>query len=205
MTDKLEATLDALFLRASDDETKALAASQQRTNAALHSDIYAYDVLEWRVATHIWFAVGEKGLAAVQMGSIDESDFLAAQSGRLRGILFRDDSLTQGVRQQLREYLEGERRHFDLPIDWRHMSDFQATVLRGALQIPAGEVLSYGELAQKIGRPKAARAVGRALGTNPMPIIIPCHRVLASDGSLTGYIGGTAVKAHLLQLEGYVA
>ena len=201
MTNKLEATLDALHTRAPEDEARALAESRQRVDAALHGDSYAYDMLEWRVATRIWFAVGEKGLAAVQMGGIDEAEFLARQSG----VLFRDDSLTQGVKQQLREYLEGERRHFDLPIDWRHMSDFQATVLRGALQIPAGEVLSYGELAQKIGNPKAARAVGRALGTNPMPIIIPCHRVLASDGSLTGYIGGTAVKAHLLQLEGYVA
>jgi O-6-methylguanine DNA methyltransferase len=139
------------------------------------------------------------------MGGIDEADFRATRSKQLGGALYRDESRTAEVKQQLRAYLDGERRHFDLPIDWRHMTDFQATVLRGALQIPAGEVLSYGELAAQIGKPKAARAVGRALGTNPMPIIIPCHRVLASDGGLTGYIGGTAVKAHLLQLEGYVA
>jgi O-6-methylguanine DNA methyltransferase len=201
----LDNLLDALFARTPEEEAQALADSRQQVSAALARNSFAYDSLDWRIAERIWFAVGEKGLVAVQMGGIGEDEFLASQSGRLKGTLYRDEARTAEVKQQLREYLDGARHAFDLPIDWRHMTDFQATVLRGAQQIPAGQVLSYGELAQKIGRPKAARAVGRALGTNPMPIIIPCHRVLASDGSLTGYIGGTAVKAHLLQLEGYVA
>jgi len=197
--------LDQLFTRTPESEAAALAESRRRVATALAGDTYAYDSLDWRIATRIWFAVGAQGLVAVQMGHVDEAEFLAAQSGRLKGTLYRDDSRTADIKGQLRDYLDGKRHAFDLPIDWRQMTDFQAVVLRGAQKIPAGQVLSYGELAQKIGKPKAARAVGRALGTNPMPIVIPCHRVLASDGSLTGYIGGTEVKAHLLQLEGYVA
>jgi O-6-methylguanine DNA methyltransferase len=197
--------LDKLFTRASEEEAKSLAESRSRVEAALHSEHYAYDFLDWRIATRLWFAVGERGLVAVQMGNLDEAAFLTKQSGRLKGIFYRDDERTAAIKGQLRDYLDGTRHHFDLPIDWGKVPDFQAMVLRGAQQIPAGEVLSYGELARKIGRPTAARAVGRALGTNPMPIIIPCHRVVAADGSLTGYIGGAAVKAHLLQLEGYVA
>jgi methylated-DNA-[protein]-cysteine S-methyltransferase len=106
--------------------------------------------------------------------------------------------------RQVREYLDGKRTKFDLPLDMTTMTDFQRQVLSAALKIPRGKWLTYGEVAKAIGRPQASRAVGQALGHNPVPIVIPCHRVLGSDGSLHGYSGGGGIqtKAWLLQLEG---
>jgi methylated-DNA-[protein]-cysteine S-methyltransferase len=106
--------------------------------------------------------------------------------------------------RQLSEYLEAKRSSFDLQVDLSSLTAFQREVLMAVSEVPPGEVITYQELAQRIGRPKAARAVGQALGRNPVPIVIPCHRVIASDGSLGGYSGarGIATKAALLQLEG---
>ena len=104
----------------------------------------------------------------------------------------------------LREYLEGRRRQFPLLIAWERLSPFQRAVLRATWTIPYGQVRTYGQVAAAIGRPRAARAVGRALATNPMPIVIPCHRVVDRQGRLHGYggPGGVAAKAWLLRLEG---
>ncbi len=104
----------------------------------------------------------------------------------------------------LREYLEGMRRTFPLPIAWEALPPFQRVVLQATFAIPYGQVRTYGEVAGAIGRPKAARAVGRALATNPMPIVVPCHRVVGHDRRLHGYggPGGLTTKAWLLQLEG---
>jgi methylated-DNA-[protein]-cysteine S-methyltransferase len=101
------------------------------------------------------------------------------------------------------QYLQGRRRTFDLPVDLRHLTPFQQRVLHAAQAVPRGQVSTYGQIARRIGRPRAARAVGQALGSNPIPIVIPCHRVLASDGSLHGYSGrgGIKTKAWLLRLE----
>src|SRR5262249_4968613 len=106
--------------------------------------------------------------------------------------------------RQLGEYLAGRRLAFDLPVDLSAATDFQRLVLLAACQIPRGQVLTYSDLARQIGRPKAARAVGQALGSNPVPIVVPCHRVLAADGSLRGYSGGGGIvtKERLLRLEG---
>lgn len=101
---------------------------------------------------------------------------------------------------QLWEYLAGDRRDFDLELDPAG-TDFQRRVWHGLTKIPYGTARSYGELACDIGKPGAARAVGQANGANPIPIIIPCHRVIAADGAIGGYTGGLAVKAHLLALE----
>ena len=104
----------------------------------------------------------------------------------------------------LREYLSGKRRAFPLPIAWASLPPFQRAVLRATFALPYGQMRTYGEIAAAIGRPKAARAVGRALATNPMPIVIPCHRVVGHDGRLHGYggPGGLETKAWLLRLEG---
>ncbi len=103
--------------------------------------------------------------------------------------------------RQLTEYLEGRRRAFDLPLEL-YGSEFQKEVWRAVERVPYGYTASYGEIASLIGRPKASRAVGAANGANPLPIVIPCHRVIGSDGSLTGYGGGVALKRRLLALEG---
>jgi methylated-DNA-[protein]-cysteine S-methyltransferase len=102
------------------------------------------------------------------------------------------------------QYLAGRRQAFDLPVDLSAVTSFQREVLLAACQIPRGQVRTYAEVARQIGRPKAARAVGQALASNPVPIVVPCHRVLAADGSLRGYTGGGGLrtKRRLLTLEG---
>jgi methylated-DNA-[protein]-cysteine S-methyltransferase len=101
---------------------------------------------------------------------------------------------------QLREYFAGERTEFDLPLA-PSGSEFQRSVWNALRRIGHGEVVDYGGLGRRIGRPGAARAVGRANATNPIPIVIPCHRVIGADGSLTGYAGGMEAKRLLLDLE----
>jgi len=102
---------------------------------------------------------------------------------------------------QLGEYFAGERRRFDLPLAPRG-TDFQRQVWRALTEIPYGKTVSYGDLARHIGKPNAPRAVGLANGANPLPIIVPCHRVIGADGSLTGFGGGLPIKRRLLALEG---
>jgi methylated-DNA-[protein]-cysteine S-methyltransferase len=101
---------------------------------------------------------------------------------------------------QLEEYFRGKRKHFSIPLR-TNLSIFQASVLAEVLKIPYGEVISYQDLAIRIGKPGAARAVGSALGKNPIPIFIPCHRVIGSDGRLTGFVGGLDWKRYLIKLE----
>jgi len=101
---------------------------------------------------------------------------------------------------QLREYFAGTRTRFELPLDFRG-TDFQKSVWAELLAIPFGETRSYGEIALKLGRPKASRAVGAANGRNPISIVAPCHRVIGSTGKLTGFAGGLAAKEYLLGLE----
>ncbi len=104
------------------------------------------------------------------------------------------------ARQQLTEYFAGERREFDLPLKLSG-TEFQLSVLHALQQIPYGETTSYSDVAERIGRPKAVRAVGAANGRNPIPIIVPCHRVIGSHGDLTGFGGGLDTKEALLRLE----
>jgi methylated-DNA-[protein]-cysteine S-methyltransferase len=110
--------------------------------------------------------------------------------------------LTDAVRQ-LEEYFAKDRRAFGVALDFpESVSEFQREVYDRLLEIPYGTVVSYGRVARDIGKPDMARGVGQAVGANPIPIIVPCHRVVASDGSLTGFGGGLPVKAALLKLEG---
>lgn len=106
----------------------------------------------------------------------------------------------ENVRQQLEEYFAGKRKDFDLPLKLSG-TEFQVSVLDALQTIPYGETTSYGAIAKQIGRPKAVRAVGAANGRNPIPIIVPCHRVIGSTGHLTGFGGGLDTKAALLRLE----
>ncbi len=108
--------------------------------------------------------------------------------------------LTKLAATQLREYAEGRRTTFDLPLAPKGTS-FQLAVWNALLQIPYGETRTYGDIAAMIGKPKAARAVGMACNRNPLPILIPCHRVVGKDGKLTGYAGGIDLKQQLLHLE----
>lgn len=103
---------------------------------------------------------------------------------------------------QLAEYFAGQRTRFDLPLDLQGGTAFQQAVWAALLGIPAGETVSYGAISQRIGKPAAVRAVGAAVGRNPVSVVVPCHRVLGGDGALTGYAGGLERKTALLRLEG---
>jgi methylated-DNA-[protein]-cysteine S-methyltransferase len=103
---------------------------------------------------------------------------------------------------QLADYFAGRRTTFDMPLDLQGGTPFQQSVWQALLAIPCGKTTSYGKLGQHVGKPTAVRAVGAAVGRNPVSVVVPCHRVLGADGALTGYAGGLDRKTALLQLEG---
>lgn len=151
----------------------------------------------------IWVALTQVGLVAVEIGgSQDEFISYLCKARPGRAVALAPEKTAEATRQ-IEEYLHGRRRAFDLPIDWRGMRPFQLQVLRATCAIPYGQVTTYGAIARSLGRPRAARAVGQAEATNPMPIVIPCHRVIGADGGLHGYgaPGGLQTKAWLLNLE----
>jgi methylated-DNA-[protein]-cysteine S-methyltransferase len=113
-----------------------------------------------------------------------------------------DHPVLQEVSRQLTEYFAGQRTQFDVPLDLTYGTAFQQSVWQALLKIPQGGTASYGEVSQRIGKPAAVRAVGAAVGRNPVSIIVPCHRVMGTNGALTGYAGGLERKAALLTLEG---
>lgn len=153
----------------------------------------------------LWVAVSAQGLAAIEW-SQDEADFGAYLARRFKRPVQPDSERVTPALQQLDEYLRGARKAFDLPIDWSLLRPFQRQVLGLVFAIPYGQTRTYGEIAHEIGNPNAARAVGRANATNPIPLVIPCHRVIGGDGKLRGYGGGEGLptKEWLLQLEGAV-
>jgi methylated-DNA-[protein]-cysteine S-methyltransferase len=115
-----------------------------------------------------------------------------------------DNIVLQAARAQLEEYFSGARQQFDLPLAPQG-TPFQQEVWHTLATIPYGETISYAQLAQRVGKPTAMRAVGAANGRNPLPIVLPCHRVIGADGSLTGFGGGLPTKQFLLELEGALA
>ena len=151
--------------------------------------------------------IGVLHIVATPKG-VAQIDFVSAKRGRART---SKPSATDSAKQarghiatairQLREYFSGRRKDFDLPLDL-HGTPNQQLVWQGLLEIPYGKTLSYGQLAGRIGSPRAARAVGTACGRNPVPVIVPCHRVIGSTGGLHGYGGGLWRKKLLLELEG---
>jgi len=118
--------------------------------------------------------------------------------------LLRDSRGMEPLRRQLDAYFQGRRKTFDLPLDLRG-TPFRLRVWEALRHIPYGTTVSYGELAKQLGDPKLSRAVGTANGANPLSIVIPCHRVIGSDGGLTGYAGGLGIKEALLKIEGVLA
>ena len=139
---------------------------------------------------------GPGGLAAI----LWENDDPRRVKLRLAGE-DEDHPILIATARQLGEYFDGRRRVFDLPLDFGG-TDFQKQVWRALLTIPFGETRSYAQIAAQLGRPKAVRAVGAANGRNPISIVAPCHRVIGTNGALTGFAGGLKAKAYLLRLEG---
>lgn len=150
----------------------------------------------------VWAAVSARGLVAVELGG-DQSAIMRIVQRLGFDQVSMEIERTAQVLEQIAEYLAGKRKTFDLPIDWSVLTPFQAKTLRATFEIPYGEVRTYGEIAQGLGKPGAARAVGRAEATNPMPVVLPCHRVIGADGKLHGYGTGNGLetKAWLLSLE----
>ena len=143
----------------------------------------------------------EKGLVKIMF--IDTKDNLPLRSlkNEYPDIkLVEDKSKNQDTSDQLKEYFTGNRKKFTLLLDIRGTS-FQKQVWRTVIQVPYGKTCSYGEIASRIGNAKAARAVGMANHNNPIPIVIPCHRIIGADGSLTGYTAGISIKEKLLNFE----
>jgi methylated-DNA-[protein]-cysteine S-methyltransferase len=147
-------------------------------------------------------AVTPRGLAAVAFEDEDRDVVLDRIARRLSPRILSSAAATDEVRRELDEYFAGARRRFELRLDRRLMGAFAKEVLRATARVPYGRVATYGEIAGRIGRPTASRAVGAALGSNPIPIVVPCHRVVGSAGRLTGYAGGLPRKERLLALEG---
>lgn len=152
-------------------------------------------------------AATPKGLARLAYrdvnGGLDA--VLDALAMRLSPRLVRAPGRLDAVRRQLEEYFAGHRRHFDVELDLRLAAPFGREVLEACARVPFGETSTYGRVAAAAGRPTASRATGNALGANPVPIVVPCHRVLRTGGGIGGYTGGLAIKEHLLALEGHPA
>jgi methylated-DNA-[protein]-cysteine S-methyltransferase len=159
-----------------------------------------YDVVSTPLGD-LLLACTDEGLARVAFPGEDHDRVLALLAVRLGPRMLRAPRLVAAAADQIVSYLEGRRTHFDLAVDLRLATGFRRAVLDVLQQLPRGATRSYAEVAQAAGHPRAIRAVGSACATNPVPIVVPCHRVLRSDGSLGGYVGGLAVKRWLLDLE----
>jgi methylated-DNA-[protein]-cysteine S-methyltransferase len=146
--------------------------------------------------------VTPRGLARLSYAGEPVGDQLDELADRISPRILEAPERTDAVRRQLDEYFTGSRHDFEVPIDWRLVRGFAGSVLRATARIPFGSVSSYREVAATAGSPKAYRAAGNALGSNPIPIVVPCHRVLHAGGSLGGYTGGLERKRFLLRLEG---
>jgi methylated-DNA-[protein]-cysteine S-methyltransferase len=146
--------------------------------------------------------VTPRGLLRIKYADEPIEGVLADVAARVSPRILRAPARTDEARHELEAYFGLRRRAFNLPIDWSLVHGFAGRILRKTARIPFGEVRSYGQLAAQAGSPRAARAVGNALGSNPIPIVVPCHRVLHADGGLGGYSGGLDRKRYLLALEG---
>lgn len=146
-------------------------------------------------------AATPKGLVRVAYASEDHERVLEALGRKLSPRILRAPKRLDGAAREIDEYFAKDRRAFDVPLDLSLSRGFRRLVQTRLPEIGYGETRSYRDMAELVGNPKAVRAVGTACATNPLPIVVPCHRVLRSDGTLGGYVGGTAAKTALLNLE----
>lgn len=193
-------TADHLDAPAFDPADAAAAAT--RFAVAAPADVH-YAIVDSPIGALV-AAVTPIGLAALTYedhgGGIDA--VLERLAARLSPRMLEAPARLDGVRRELDEYFEGRREQFDLALDWALVSPFARRVLDATVAIPFGSVSTYGAIAAQAGNAKASRAAGRALGSNPIPIVVPCHRVVGTSGRLTGYTGGLHRKQVLLALEG---
>ena len=162
----------------------------------------AYDVLDTELGP-LLAAVTDRGLARISYDPEPERELerLARVAGPR---VLRAPRALDETRRELDEYLAGRRRAFDVELDLRGQAPFAIAVLGELAKVPYGRTATYGELATRAGNPRAARAVGMVMNRNPVPIVLPCHRIVGSSGSLVGYGGGLERKEKLLRLEGAI-
>jgi methylated-DNA-[protein]-cysteine S-methyltransferase len=160
----------------------------------------AYDLVDTPVGT-LLVATTERGLCRIAYDADPERE-LDRLAGSFGVRVLRTSRPIDPARRQLDEYFEGTRQRFDLAVDLELLAGFNRRVLRELARVPYGEVVTYGALADRAARPGAARAVGTVMNRNPLPIVLPCHRVIGANGKLVGYAGGLERKESLLRLEG---
>lgn len=159
-----------------------------------------YSVIDSPVGA-LWVAIGPKGVSTIHFGR-EPSDRELRRLVRLYGPgIVPDPRRTTGLARELDQYFAGRRRSFEVAVDLRGLTPFQERVLRSTSRIAYGDLATYKTIARTAGNEHASRATGAAVGSNPIPIVVPCHRVIASDGTLGGYGGGLDVKRRLLALE----
>jgi len=174
-----------------------------RERAAAEGELdVSYDVTDSPVG-ELLVAATERGVCRISFDPDPdgELDWLARAYGAR---VLRSPRPLEATRRELDEYFEGRRSEFDLPLDLSALPSFQQLVLGELQRVRYGATATYGGLAARIGKPRAARAVGGALNKNPVPIVVPCHRIVGASGSLVGYAGGLERKRRLLALEGAV-
>ena len=198
--------LDTYFAQPPTAEIERAKARLRATLAEAEKQAILYGKTEHPTVNSLYLAIRKGKVIAINFG-LPESEFIAQIEHQFEAPVYFDPDATQASLKQVHAYLNGQRQTFDLPTDISLLTEFQQQVLQATQQIPRGRIATYMDIARKIGKPRAVRAVGQALGRNPIPIVIPCHRVIASNGSLGGYSGGGGLetKARLLQLEGAMA
>lgn len=171
-------------------------------DAALALDLIdvGFDIVESPIGS-LFVAASSRGLAAISFDS-DPDDQLERLARIAGPAVLRSPRSVDAARRELDEYFAGRRRVFDLSLDLRALPPFTVSVLHELARVPYGETTTYGTLAARVGRPRAARAVGTVMNRNRIPIVLPCHRVVGASGDLVGYAGGLERKTALLELEG---
>jgi methylated-DNA-[protein]-cysteine S-methyltransferase len=160
----------------------------------------AYTTVDTPVGA-LLLAATDKGLVRVAYDIEDHDKVLEKLAAKLSPRILRAPGRLETAAKEIDEYFSGRRTGFDLPLDFSLSSGFRQVVQRQLSHIAYGHTVSYKEIARTVGNPKAVRAVGTACATNPLPVVVPCHRVLRTDGALGGYVGGLAAKTALLNLE----
>jgi methylated-DNA-[protein]-cysteine S-methyltransferase len=195
--------LERALRRAGHHDDRAAAAAEAFVDRAGREGLIdvAYATVDAPVG-EVLVAGTRRGLVRVSFGNVPHEKVLLELAEDVSPRLLEAPARLDSIRRQLDEYFEGRRTRFEVPLDWRLSHGFGRRVLRHTARIPYGDVSTYKEVAAAAGSPRAFRAAGNALGGNPIPIVVPCHRVLHTGGGLGGYGGGLDRKEFLLELEG---